>query len=210
MGSVRDALSSTSSTTSSGGSTTGSTRTIRSIFDHGRLTNGSSTGRGGLLTPHPTLSTLDSGSSQTRTPPESPSTPVLPNSPALSSRSDGEKWSIYFSKRPRTANLTRGPFSWSDLQHIFSLDEQTMAELQRLESDKQLRMRVLILQNVAFVYDPIFAESGKTTYLVDWGRRDENENIMRYIEQSKYAGIYHTFVFPRDTVSKQVCVRRAE
>ena len=132
MGSLRDALSSRSSTTSSGSSTT---RTIRSRLDHGRLTddrkveshhNESSMGRRGLLTPDPTLSTLDGSRSETETPTDSQSMLVVPSSPTLSSRSNGEKCLIYFSKPPRSANIRRGPFSWSDLQQKFSLDEQTV------------------------------------------------------------------------------------
>lgn len=60
-------------------------------------------------------------------------------------------------------------------------------------------MRILTLGEVAFIYDPIFAELGQTSFLLDWGDQDSNEKIASHITGKAY----HTFVFPTDKVNKE-------
>ena len=61
-------------------------------------------------------------------------------------------------------------------------------------------MRILIMGDFAFVYDPIFAELGQTSLLLDWGSKNSNEMIINHITgQGK---IYQTLVYPSDKVKK--------
>lgn len=62
-------------------------------------------------------------------------------------------------------------------------------------------MRILILGDFAFVYDPIFAEFGQTSLLLDWGDKDSNEMIINHITGK--GKIYQTFVYPGDKVNKE-------
>jgi len=69
-----------------------------------------------------------------------------------------------------------------------------VATLQSLQSARDLCMRVQIIKDIAFVYDPIFLESGKSSYFIDWGYKNVNEGIIGHVK--KYP-VYNTFVFPR-------------
>ena len=73
----------------------------------------------------------------------------------------------------------------------------------RLGTDQQLRMRVQFLNNVAFIYDPIFGESGTDdkSLLLDWGDKESNEMIINHVTED--GSIFHTFVFPINKVDKE-------
>ncbi|KAK2466093.1 hypothetical protein APHAL10511_001735 [Amanita phalloides] len=206
IGSMKDRSSSTSSTTSAN-SSADSSRTIRSRPDRGRavdvrrLTSPRSiSSMEADLFPGQIVSTSEGSRSRTQSLARSQTTSVAPSSPrSSSSRTTNESsWLIYFSKPPKSANLHRGPFSWGDLRHIFSLEDQTVSALRSLESEGRLQMRVLIMQDVAFVYDPIFADLGQKSYLLDWGRKDDNERIVNFITLK--GAVYHTFVFPTSRI----------
>lgn len=62
-------------------------------------------------------------------------------------------------------------------------------------------MRILILKDFAFVYDPIFAELGQTSLLLDWGDKTSNEMIINHITGE--GKVYQTFVYPSDKVKKE-------
>ncbi|KAJ4478335.1 hypothetical protein J3R30DRAFT_3290591, partial [Lentinula aciculospora] len=51
----------------------------------------------------------------------------------------------------------------------------------------------------AFVYDPIFLEDTTTpaTYLFDWGKAEDNQNITQYIQEKceHKDSVFHTFVY---------------
>jgi len=57
-------------------------------------------------------------------------------------------------------------------------------------------MRVQFLNSVAFIYDPIFGESGTDdkSLLLDWGDKESNEMIINHVTED--GSIFHTFVFP--------------
>jgi len=63
-----------------------------------------------------------------------------------------------------------------------------------------MRFQILRLHsegNVACLYDPIFIETRKQSYILDWGHRDINENMRKYIMGHKDIDpVFHTFTFP--------------
>jgi len=119
---------------------------------------------------------------------------VTPSRPTWSLRSESDKLLVHFAQPPKSANLCLGPYAWHDLQRIFALDDDTIAALQRLESDQRLRMRVQFLSNVAFIYDPIFGQSGEISFLIDWGDKESNDMIVNHVTED--GSDFHTFVFP--------------
>src|SRR6266545_2246585 len=72
---------------------------------------------------------------------------------------------------------------------------------------KDLRMKFEIMglpgskHTLGFLYDPIFVENGKNTYLIYWGRAETNEELARHIVGHKENDrIFHTFTFPTTEV----------
>ena len=67
-------------------------------------------------------------------------------------------------------------------------------------SDFSVRFAVLHLHSkhtVAFLYDPIFIEAGKQSYILDWGYRQTNEDLGNYIMRYRdIDSVFHTFTFP--------------
>ncbi|KDR83924.1 hypothetical protein GALMADRAFT_54464 [Galerina marginata CBS 339.88] len=52
-------------------------------------------------------------------------------------------------------------------------------------------------ENVAFIYDPIFVETQYKSYILDWGGRQTNQNIEKYISRHKGMDlVFHMFTFP--------------
>lgn len=52
-------------------------------------------------------------------------------------------------------------------------------------------------QNVAFLYDPIFVESGEKSYAIYWCRPDTNKALKQEILQHKEGdSVFHTFTYP--------------
>lgn len=69
-------------------------------------------------------------------------------------------------------------------------------------------MRVYIMQlgdskqNVVFLYDPIFVESGKESYVIFWSRLDTNKTMEQEILRHKEKDSdFHTFPYPLRKVS---------
>lgn len=75
-------------------------------------------------------------------------------------------------------------------------------------------MRLVIDQNFAFLHNPNYLEledfSGQVTYVIDWGRQEQNDMIARDIESaSEGDAVFHTFVCPKKKVSIQdLCLCR--
>ncbi|KAF8640019.1 hypothetical protein AX17_001263 [Amanita inopinata Kibby_2008] len=125
---------------------------------------------------------------------------AVPDTPLTQHIAEEEmkKQLIYYGRPPRSASLCRGPLSWNDLQRIFGLSEDMILTLRGLESAPNLCLRVHILKDAAFVYDPIFLDLETRTFLVDWGRKEDNERIANFIKRSTRKPIYNTFVFPKN------------
>ncbi|KIL70205.1 hypothetical protein M378DRAFT_156280 [Amanita muscaria Koide BX008] len=117
-------------------------------------------------------------------------------SPPKSPKAEEQKWSIYFHRLPKAAKVCKGPYSWDDLQQIFGLKDEIITSLQSLQSLGDLSMRVYTLQNIAFVYDPVFLDSGENSYFIDWGRKQVNEGIIDHFKDPGQS-VYYTFVFPK-------------
>ena len=70
-----------------------------------------------------------------------------------------------------------------------------------------MRFQVLHLhskQNVACLYDPIFIEAGEQSYILDWGHRQTNESMQKYIKGHKDIDpVFHTFTFPLKEVNPE-------
>lgn len=91
------------------------------------------------------------------------------------------------------------------------LDNKAERFLDSLSTSPDLSMRLQIIRledtkagsiNVAFLYDPIFVEARNKSYILDWGRRQTNQNVERYISRHKGVDlVFHVFTFPL----KEVC-----
>ncbi|KAJ3972573.1 hypothetical protein EV361DRAFT_797863 [Lentinula raphanica] len=68
-----------------------------------------------------------------------------------------------------------------------------------LSGSDDLKLNLRIHGDLAFIYDPIFLEDTTipATYLFDWGRPDDNETILSYIQakSSQNDSVFHTFVY---------------
>jgi len=65
----------------------------------------------------------------------------------------------------------------------------------------KMRMHIMQLadteQNVAFLYDPIFVESGEKSYAINWSRPDTNKTLQQEIlRQKQRNSVFHTFTYP--------------
>ncbi|KAJ3518057.1 hypothetical protein NLJ89_g88 [Agrocybe chaxingu] len=98
-----------------------------------------------------------------------------------SPRGSPEAMYIHFKKPPGSSALCAGPLSWEELESSLKLDEDTMNSLQSLSLSKDLSMRLQLVRvgehNFAFLYDPIFLDTRKRSYILDWGRAQTNTNI---------------------------------
>ncbi|KAF8913721.1 hypothetical protein CPB84DRAFT_1819771 [Gymnopilus junonius] len=121
-------------------------------------------------------------------------------------RTSPETWNIHFKKPPGSSILQEGPIDWARLQYSLRLDEDTMNSLHSLSTSPDLSMRLQIIRfedtkagpvNIAFLYDPIFVEARHKSYVLDWGRRQTNQNVERYISRHKGVDlVFHVFTFP--------------
>jgi len=65
----------------------------------------------------------------------------------------------------------------------------------------KMRMHIMQLadteQNVAFLYDPIFVESGERSYAIYWSRPDTNKALQQEILRHREGNsVFHTFTYP--------------
>jgi len=114
-----------------------------------------------------------------------------------SSSSDQGQWRIYYSRPPLSAAIASGPMSWADLARRLSLDDETMASLQRLTTIDKHGLRIQIMGDLAFIYDAIILEGPSATCLIDWGRKNRNIGAVKYITRGRMVNpVFHTFFFP--------------
>ncbi|KAJ3722413.1 hypothetical protein C8R42DRAFT_42423 [Lentinula raphanica] len=88
----------------------------------------------------------------------------------------------------------------SHLSKKLNFDEETAVSFKGLLSGSDdLKLNLRIHGDLAFIYDPIFLEDTTipATYLFDWGRPDDNETILSYIQakSSQNDSVFHTFVY---------------
>ncbi|KAF8969476.1 hypothetical protein BDZ97DRAFT_246874 [Flammula alnicola] len=133
---------------------------------------------------------------------------LSPRQSPTSSRGSPETWRIHFKKPPGTSIIQEGPITLTRLQNSLNLDDDTMNSLQSLATSPDLSMRLQITllrrkMTVVFLYDPILVEYRGKSYILDWGRRQTNQNIERYIsttvraaEPTPMDSAFHTFLFP--------------
>jgi len=58
-------------------------------------------------------------------------------------------------------------------------------------------MQIPMGATIACVYDPIFVDTRRKSYVLDWGRRKTNQNMEKYISGHKGVDmVFHTFTFP--------------
>ncbi|KAH9482762.1 hypothetical protein JR316_0004862 [Psilocybe cubensis] len=135
--------------------------------------------------------------------PQRPSSVTHNSSPNSSTESPG-RWLIQYTKPPGSRALeVPHPVQSDVLQEFLNLDEDAMQSLQGTMTSSDISMRLHIVRlpiqhSVAFLYDPIFAETRQLkSYIVDWGRQQTNQNIERYILQHKEVDpVFEVFIFP--------------
>jgi len=116
---------------------------------------------------------------------------------ASSSSSDQTSWRIHYSRPPLSIAIASGPMPWADLARRLSLNDETMTSLQGLATINQHGLRIQIIGDLAFIYDPIILEGPSTTCLIDWGRKSRNMGALKYITRGRTVNpVFHTFFFP--------------
>ncbi|KAF9076865.1 hypothetical protein BDP27DRAFT_704552 [Rhodocollybia butyracea] len=127
-------------------------------------------------------------------------TEMIAETDSFSVQSDLPQWKIQIHKPPVSATVRCGPMKWSQLSRNIGLDKATASTIKRrslLSNDEpNLGLRIAISGDMAFIYDAIFLEDMNTpaTYLLDWGLRENNENIIQYIHE-RNSSAFHTFVY---------------
>ncbi|KAF8663484.1 hypothetical protein AX16_001052 [Volvariella volvacea WC 439] len=114
-------------------------------------------------------------------------------------------WRIHQAKPPRTVQrsigflLPEGEELLGTLEKLGISKEEasTIVEtLQTFPDDTDPGMRLRIDGNMAFVYDPIFLESGAGSYLIEWGEVRSNRAIEEFLLKEPAAPYFHMFVYP--------------
>ncbi|KAF5340895.1 hypothetical protein D9758_012191 [Tetrapyrgos nigripes] len=112
-----------------------------------------------------------------------------------------DNWRVQFSNPPASSKVKAGPISWKDLENPskFELDGTTISSLVNLTASTELELCIVMAKNYAFVRDPTFLEDkkGRASYLLDWGSKDGNQRVKRYISTSSKVcdSVFHTFVY---------------
>lgn len=74
-----------------------------------------------------------------------------------------------------------------------------MERLGRLAIGDEYGVPLQIIDKLAFVYDPIILEGPSATYIIDWGRKDQNMQDVRKVTHGRMGNPvneFHTFFYP--------------
>lgn len=113
---------------------------------------------------------------------------------ASSSSSDQGPWRIHYSGPPLSTAIACGPMSWADLAKKLRLGDEKITSLQTLAKIEEHGLRIQIMDELAFVYDPIVLEGLSTSCLIDWGQKSRNLAAVKYVTKGNH--VFHTFFFP--------------
>ncbi|KZT29270.1 hypothetical protein NEOLEDRAFT_586753 [Neolentinus lepideus HHB14362 ss-1] len=108
---------------------------------------------------------------------------------------------LQHTKPPASSMIVFGPLSEDDLRRYVDLSLEDLTSI-RLPLIEEHRVRVFIKERMAFLYDPIFWEPPRSSYLVNWASESANrETEWDIMIANEPSPVFHTFVFP---LEKQV------
>ena len=74
--------------------------------------------------------------------------------------------------------------------------------IDRLAEVKKPRLRIFLLSDLAFIYDPLMLESPPDSLLVAWGESKQKHWMNGYVRAhiEEHGNVFHTFARPRQRV----------
>ncbi|KAH7914435.1 hypothetical protein BJ138DRAFT_1177355 [Hygrophoropsis aurantiaca] len=111
---------------------------------------------------------------------------------------DDEVWQLSASRPPLSSEVLSRPMSWIELQARLEFDDETIYSLECLSGMDDLCLRIQIVEDIAFVYDPFTMDGPSASMLMDWGSETANaETVMYIIERIPANSVMHIFTLPR-------------
>ncbi|KAI6152189.1 hypothetical protein BKA82DRAFT_4108207 [Pisolithus tinctorius] len=127
-----------------------------------------------------------------RTPPQHRSTMSTLFKP--SSLSADENWNMSTNRAPQSAKVVC-PIPWQGLQQRLGLSEDMVYSLESLSQMDDFCFRVQIVDNMAFVYEPLTMDCPSASLLLDWGTQSDNLSAAEYIINNlSTRPFFHTFI----------------